>query len=540
MNDANRPFSSMIDAMMAREFYPHRPPSVELKQTHTSCVFVAGDHVYKVKKPVSLAFVDCSTPAQRRALCEREVRLNRRLSPEVYLGVVPIVFQKGGYVLGEDGDDAGTDVRDFAVKMLRLPDDRRLDSLLAAGRVTPQDINAIAHRIASFRAAAADTEAWTYGSAAAVWRLITDNLGETELLVADTLTRDKLATVEAYSRRYVSAHWEFLNQRARKGYVRDGHGDLRADCIYLTPEGIKFTDCLEFSDRLRHCDAASEIAFLAMDLDRLGRPELSKELVEDYASASDDPDITILMPLYKCYRAIIRAKVELIRSHQGDCVIEERLLARERARAYNDLACGYAGQACPAGLVVVCGPSGTGKSTLAQRLQQCVEFQIITSDIERKRLGGISSAARVSEPYAEGIYSKDFSQRVYRSLADKAEEFIKRGKGVILDATFRHRRERALITNLAERSGLSPVFVECRADRTEVIRRLLERRTRTNEISDATVEIYQAQLNDFEPLDEIPRDCHIVADANYALAEIVVDVERRIRLRGESASPPCK
>ena len=274
MNGANRPFSSMIDAMMVREFYPHRPPSVELKQTHTSCVFVAGDYVYKVKKPVSLAFVDCSTPAKRRALCEREVRLNRRLSPEVYLGVVPIVFKNGGYVLGEDGNGNGTDVIDFAVKMLRLPDDRRLDSMLAAGRVTPQDINAIAQRIASFRAAAADTEAWTYGSAAAVWRLIIDNLSETELLVADTLMGDKLATVEAYSRRYVSAHWEFLNQRARAGYVRDGHGDLRADCIYLTPEGIKFTDCLEFSDRLRYCDAVSEIAFLAMDLDRLGRPEL--------------------------------------------------------------------------------------------------------------------------------------------------------------------------------------------------------------------------------------------------------------------------
>jgi uncharacterized protein len=540
MNGANRPFSSMIDAMMVREFYPHRPLSVELKQTHTSCVFVAGDYVYKVKKPVSLAFVDCSTPAKRRALCEREVRLNRRLSPEVYLGVVPIVFKNGGYVLGENGNSNGTGVIDFAIKMLRLPDDRRLDSMLAAGRVTPQDINAIAQRIVSFRAVATDTEAWTYGSAAAVWRLIIDNLSETELLVADTLMGDKLAAVEAYSRHYVSAHWQFLNQRARAGYVRDGHGDLRADCIYLTPEGIKFTDCLEFSDRLRYCDAASEMGFLAMDLDRLGGPELSKELVRYYGCASDDPDVAILMPLYKCYRAMIRAKVDLIRSHQGDCVIEERLLARERARAYIDLACGYAGQACPAGLVVVCGPSGTGKSTLARMLQQCVEFEILSSDIERKRLGWISPTARLSVPYGEGIYSKDFSQRVYESLVEKAEGLISRGKGVILDATFRHRSERALVTNLAERSGLSPVFVECRADRTEVIRRLLERRTRTNEISDATVEIYQAQLNDLEPLDEIPRACHIVADTNYALAEIVVDVERRIRLRGESASPPCK
>lgn len=173
-------------------------------------------------------------------------------------------------------------------------------------------------------------------------------------------------------------------------------------------------------------------------------------------------------------------------------------------------------------------------------LQQCIEFEILSSDIERKRLGWISPTARVSVPYGEGIYSKDFSQRVYESLVEKAEGLISRGKGVILDATFRHRSERALITNLAERSDLSPVFVECRADRTELIRRLLERRTRANEISDATVEIYQAQLNDFEPLDEIPGACHIVADTNYALAEIVVNVERRIRLRGESASPPRK
>ena len=538
LNAANRRLSPMIEAMMAPAFYPHPAADVDLRQTHTSNVFLAGGYAYKVKKPVAFAFVDCSTPAKRRELCEREVLLNRRLSPGIYLGVVPIIFKTDTYALGEEKSKDGSDVVDFAVKMRRLPDDRRLDGMIAAGSATSEDISRIAQRIAEFHAGASNREAWTNGSAAAVWQMIEGNLRETEGIVADTLSRGKLAAVETYSHRYVSAHWEFLNQRARDRRVLEGHGDLRTDCIYLMPDGIEITDCLEFSDALRYCDAASEIAFLAMDLDRLGKPDFSRELVRRYLSAANDPDIAMLMPFYKCYRATVRAKVDLLRSHQDDCPVEQRLAARERARGYLELACGYAEEGCHRGLVVVCGPSGTGKSTLARKLQQLLEFEIFGSDLQRKRLVGISPTARVTEAYGKGIYSAEVTERTYRSLVAEAAESIKGRKGVILDATFRHKSERALVIDLAKRFGLRPVFVECRADKTEVIRRLLQRRTRAAEISDATVEIYQAQLNDFEPLQEIPQAYHVVADAGSALDDILLEVERRVRLYSDSADTP--
>ena len=516
---------SLIDAMMAADFYPHHPREVELRQTHISYVFLAGEYAYKIKKPVKLPFIDCSTLAKRRQLCEREVLLNR-LSPDIYLGVVPIIFKGGAFTSGEvphEGDNA----IEFAVKMRRLPDEQRLDNLATRRNLTADEVRALARRIAEFHATASRAEAWRYGAAAAVWQLVVSNTGDTEELLADTVSTKKLKVIEAYSRHFVSSHWRFLNMRASGGRVCDGHGDLRADSVYLTDQGIKIVDCLEFSDALRCCDVASEVAFLAMDLDRLQQSELSAEFVRSYAEVANDVDLQILLPFYKSYRAVVRAKVELTRSRQDESPVGERMLCRERARYYLDQACAYAGIAPAPGIVVVCGPSGTGKSTLAQELANILDFQIVSTDIERKRLAGIPPTMRVKARYGEGIYSEDFNREVYRSLIKRVEKTLAAGKGTIIDATFRHRSERAQLA--AAQFKVEPLYIECQADRDEVTRRLLERASRPDEISDATVEIYLAQLNDFEPLDEIPRVRHIVADTTRDLTPTIAQVERRFR-----------
>ena len=522
--------SPLMQAMSLPGFYSEHPDRVELRQTHTSYVFLAGEYAYKVRKPVSLPFIDCSTPARRRELCESELRLNRRLSPEVYCGVLPLIYRDASYYL--DGAPGSAEVVvDFALKMRRLPDERRLDHMIIAGTATLDDVQRIAERLARFHAQTACEHAWTYGSAGCVWRLIMGNLQETADLAADTVSHDRLAIIGSFSRRYIAAHWEFLNQRARDGRIRDGHGDLRGDSIYLLPDGLRIIDALEFSERLRYGNVASEVAFLAMDLDRLGQPGYSKELVRAYSLAASDADLELLVPFYKCYRATIRAKVELIKSRQDDCPLDERVLAREQARRYLELACGYAqGEPDPA-LLIVCGLSGTGKSTLARTLQQRTGFEVLASDAERKRLAGVAPTVHLEAAYGEGIYRAEFSARVYRSLIARAEELLKSGKGVIIDATFQRQDERALVTELAQRTGILPIFIECRAPREEVVRRLLERNTLANEISDANVRIYLAQMADFEPLDELPRARHVVADTARDLGGLFAEVEQLIRSR---------
>jgi aminoglycoside phosphotransferase family enzyme/predicted kinase len=519
----------LIEAMTAPGFYPDPADRVELRQTHTSFVLLASDFAYKVRKPVVLPFIDCGTPAKRKTLCEQENKINRRLAPDIYLGVIPIVYRAGRYHFDQAAGD-GAETVDFALKMRRLPDDRRLDQLIETRRVRHADIQAIAQRLADFHRGVSRRAAWTYGSAAQVWQLIIGNLSEVRDLAADTLTHDRLTAIGNFSRRFVAARWEFINQRARDGRVCDGHGDLRCDSVYLLADGIRIIDALEFSERLRYCDVAADVGFLAVDLDRLGRPELAEELVRAYALAVDDYGLAVLLPLYKCYRATVRAKVELIRSRQADCPVDERVIARERARGYLELARTYTETSSPQGLVVVCGLSGTGKSTLAQALHEKTGFPILASDAERKRLAGVPAAARLESRYGEDAYSDDFTRRVYESLISQAETLLRAGSGVILDATFRRRDERALVVEMARRCDLEPIFVECRAEKSEVIRRLIERGTRLNEISDATVEIYLAQLRDFEELTEVPSALHIVAksDETSGSAPVLAAIERRI------------
>jgi predicted kinase len=223
---------------------------------------------------------------------------------------------------------------------------------------------------------------------------------------------------------------------------------------------------------------------------------------------------------------VVRAKVELIRSRQHESPVAERMLCRARARHYLDLACTYADTAAAAGVVVLCGPSGTGKSTVARALRDVLGFEIVSSDQERKRLAGIAPATRVEARYGEGIYSEDIRREVYRSLIKSAAKILSTGKGVIIDATFRHRNQRAQVAEA--KLGVGPFYVECRADQGEVMRRLLERAHRADEVSDATVEIYLAQLKDFEPLDEIPPARRMVADTTADLTPIIAEVERRL------------
>lgn len=511
--------SALAEAMLRPQTYPHRPRTVELRQTHISYAFLAGEFVYKVKKPVHFPFIDASTLARRHRLCLEEVRLNRRLAPDVYLGVVPIVRGDGRLTLAEAPGAEGT-VEEYAVKMRRLAEEGMLDRMIAAGNVSVAQIRAIAARIAAFHAAAgaangdakgAAAKRWTYGSAAAVWRLVRGNLLEVEEDCAALITRREIEELERFVHRFAELRWGLLNRRALGGHVCEGHGDLRCEHVSLADNTVRIIDCVEFNESLRYVDVASDVAFLAMDLDRLGAAELSDEFVAAYREASGDAGLGLLLPFYKLHRALVRAKVGSLTSRDPGVSAERRDAAAKSARDYLTLALGYANQTRPA-LLVVCGMSGSGKTTVAERLQDRTGFELVRSDLVRKRLAGVAPTTRLSTEYGGGAYSREFTERTYNALLAEASAHLAQGAGVIADATFASPAYRARAREVAERAGVLILFVECAASEDEILRRLAARERRAEEVSDAGRAVYLRQRDEFVPLADIPEHLRVVAD----------------------------
>jgi uncharacterized protein len=531
--DREHGLAALVAAMGRPEFYPERPSTVELRQTHISYVFLAAEYVYKIKKAVRFPFVDCTALESRKHFCFEEVRLNRRLAPDVYAGVVPIMRTRNSFALGQSIDERGRDadghnpeICEYAVKMRRLPDDRMLDRLVAQGSAGPDEIHLIAERLARFHSDAAAAQGWNCGSAAAVAKMVSANLNECERFEGHTTNRTQLNALSEFNRKFLAANWALLNTRARNGHVREGHGDLRCEHICISPAGdLAIVDCVEFSERLRYADVACDVAFLAMDLDRFGAHALSQELINSYARLTGDSQFAGLVEFYKCYRAVVRAKVESLRSIEIEVPAAERERARGLAHQYFALALRYAGRKdARAVVIVVCGAAGTGKSTLARALGERLGIEVISSDAVRKRLAGVSPTARMRASYGAGIYTEEFTRRTYEALISEARKRLAEGRAIILDATFRHPAERQPVVEMATRIRAPFLFIECRVDDAEVLRRLRKRERRPGEVSDATAGIYVRQREDFVPLDEIPERRRLVADTSRHPQEIANEI----------------
>jgi len=517
----------MVEAMMRSRFYPDSPARIELKQTHISYVFIAGDFVYKVKKAVHFPFLNCSKLTQRFLFCCEEVRLNARLSPRVYLGVFAILKRGDSFVLGPEVTAEHPEAVEYAVKMRRLPEDRMLDRLIAAGQVDSLTIRAIAKRIAEFHASAPSSRGWTYGSALSICRDVIGDIVQNKEFVGHTLREDQFAAIEAYCRAFVCAHWRALNDRTLEGWVREGHGDLRAEHVCLAGNEIDVIDCVEFSERLRYDDVASEIAFLAMDLDRLGAPGLADELVEAYAEITGDEDLGVFVPFYKCYRACVRGKVESLRSLEREVGAEDRESARQLASSYFELASHYA-LGTSLALIVVCGLSGSGKSTVARILHHRKGFKVINSDRVRKRLAAVPAHEHVFTDYRANIYSDKFTKFTYDTMLAEAERLLSDGCGAILDATFKASADRQLAFALATRHGVPVLFVECVVSEEEVMRRLARRESIKGEVSDATPEVHRKQRAEFQPMIEIPPRNHLRIDTTCHREHLLAEIENAL------------
>ena len=519
----------VVRAMMQPGFYPEGTSKVELRQTHISYVFLTDDSVYKVKKPVRFPFLDFVDLDRRGFFCAEEVRLNSRLSQGLYFGAFAILRRDGCIVLGPRVEHSHPEAVEYAIKMRRLQDDRMLDRLIARHLVDARHIRSIAERIAQFHASAQASAAQTYGSAVSLWRAMTSELAQYERFVGKTLNREQFVTIDEFCRAFIASHWGMLDVRARDGRVREGHGDLRAEHICLENGAIEIIDCVEFSEALRYSDVASEIAFLAMDLDRLRAAPLAQQLVEAYAEITHDEDLPILVPFYKCCRASVRGKVESLRSLAREVGLEERERANQLAHSHFALASGYAQIGAPA-LIVVCGLSGAGKSTVARLLQHRTGFKILNSDKVRKHLAGVSLSEHPRRTYREGIYSDAFSKLTYDAMHAQAENLLNSGCGAIIDASFKSSANRLKMFTAAAKLRLPVIFVECVVSIEEAHRRLKRRAEAVDEASDATVEIHELQRGEFEPITEIPAPNHVTIDTGRkSLEQIVFQIEAALR-----------
>ena len=323
--------------MAQPDFYPHPVSQIRQVDTHISKVFLTGDYVYKIKKPVDLGFLDFSTLEKRRYYCDRELLLNRRLTRDIYLDVIAVTFDKGRYALGNTGKAV-----EYAVRMRQLPESRSMLNLIADGKIKPSDMHALGHMLGQFfrhtplNESIGPKEGWKN-----LFDACQENFRQTESCLGTLFDKHTWETVKGVTLSFLTKHQACFYQRFKTGKIRDCHGDLRTSHIFFTDRGIQIIDCIEFNDRFRHIDVASDLAFLLMDLDFQKKPGYGDGLINEFIRQTNDLTFFRLLGFYKCYRAFVRCKVNCILLGSPDLQMGEREKSHLEARRYFDLAFRY-------------------------------------------------------------------------------------------------------------------------------------------------------------------------------------------------------
>ncbi|HJK99408.1 MAG TPA: AAA family ATPase [Polyangiaceae bacterium LLY-WYZ-14_1] len=481
-----------------------------LVETHISWVVLTRDRAFKVKKPVDFGFLDFTSPERRRQACEEEVRLNRRLAPAVYLGVVPVTRDAGHGGLRFGGVEA--DAIDWAVEMVRLADARRADQMLDRGAFGVPEVDGVARTLAEFhRQAPTSPEIDALGQPERVAVNVRENFDQTRGLLDEVLGPEEAWEVESWQLRFLEEEASRFRSRVAQGRIRDGHGDLRLDHVYLETgipgEGrVTVVDGIEFNRRFRYADVAADLAFLSMDLTFHGRADLAERLLATYAAETGDWDLYGLVDFYESYRAYVRGKVELFVATDPEASPEVREGKRRDARRHLLLAlASERRRLTPPVVVAVGGVIATGKSSVAARLAARLEAPVVATDRTRKQLLGVPLEASATD-HRPDAYSPATTERTYREVLRRASVVVRSGRPVVLDATFSARQQRGEARRLAQELGVPFVFVECRAGRDSLEERLLRRGGPGGSVSDARIDLLDRSLAAFEPVsgDELP------------------------------------
>lgn len=497
-------------------FYPHGATAVEMRETHISLVFLTGDYVYKLKKPVDLGFLDFSTLDRRRVACENEVELNGRLSHNVYEGVVAVTQKDGRYALQGNGPAV-----EYAVMMRQLPEERTLHRMIERGQVDASAIDVLARVLERFYRRAARSETIDgFGAPAVISGNCEENFSQTLEFVGSYVDEGRFDSIAAATRSFIAHRADLFEKRRAARQIRDGHGDLRSGHIYFTDQGVQIIDCIEFNERFRYGDSANDLAFLSMDLDAHESAHTARLLIDAYVRHSSDLSLYAVLSFYKCYRAMVRVKVDCMRLRQGGLNTAEQEKLRQKVTRYTDLAYLYAMAFSRPKLWVVCGWIAAGKSTLAAGLSEALGLRVLSTDVIRREMFRKTGADTGQVAFETGAYTPQATALTYGNLLSLAQEELRRGRSVILDATFSRAKQRQELLRLAADWHVQPFFVFCSCDEA-VIQKRLKAREGAEGVSQARIEHWQAFKRKFENLDDIPAD-RVMAVDTLKPAELVL------------------
>ncbi len=518
----------LVKALQNPGIFDHETDSFQVLETHISWVILTGPYAYKIKKPFNFGFLDFSTLEKRKHYCEEEVRLNQRLAPELYLGVLPISGSEQAPVLGD-----GTKVIEYAVKMLQFPQENLLDHLLERGQLTADHIDETASTVARFheRAEVASPES-EFGRPQQVMAPVEQNFEQILPFLKDPNDLLQLEQLQAWTRGSFKLLAPVMENRKAQGKIRECHGDLHLGNITLHNGAITLFDCIEFNESFRWIDVISEIAFFAMDLEDRGLHAYANRFINAYLEHTGDFEGLKVLSFYKSYRAMVRAKVALFNLHQPEISDEKRAEIFAKYRSYTALAERY--MAIPNEYILLMhGYSGTGKTTVSTELVDQLGVIRLRSDVERKRLfAGELSSGELNE----GIYSHDASDQTFEYLVQTARTILQAGMPVLVDATFLQAHYRKLFHRLAEEQAVPLQIIDCILDDRITRERIAHRSSISTDASDANIEVYDAQIKSADPLSAVEISHTLTVDtASYeAVKTFAEQIKQRISLNPSS------
>jgi len=511
------------EALSAPDAYPYTPDHIRLKQTHISLVALAPPWVYKIKKPVSLAFLDFSTLERRRHFCEQEVRLNQRLAPDTYEGVVPIIQTDDG--LRVDADPDAGEVVEVAVKMQYLEPRQFLDARLARGEASAADIDRVVRTLCTFyQSRPSRPDVAEAGRIDRLRAVTEENFAEAEQQVGPLLSQPAHDALQFYADRFFNLNASLLHRRRAEGFIVEGHGDLRLEHIHLTDERVAIFDCIEFNEEFRSLDVAKDVAFLAMDLDVHGHPDLSKRFVTRMAKGLGDAGLPRLINFYKCRRAQVRGKVEGLRAAEDEVPPRERAQSRAQARHHYQWALHYAVAGSNPLVAVVMGRPGTGKSTQAEALARALGWPHLASDRIRKTRADVPLHGRADTNTRKRLYTESLTQTTYATLRNRALQQARQHRGTVLDATFSDPAQRDRFRAALRAAGVPYVFVELTAEDAILKRRLRARSSGTATATDARAEDFESLSARYQAPNALEDPRHIQISTERSPEDTTLDI----------------
>ncbi len=497
--------SSLVESLMNKAAFDHAVHSVELIETHISWVILAGDYVYKIKKPLKLDFLDFGDLESRKFYCEEEVRLNRPWAPGIYLDVVPVTFENSQAKFSGKGAPV-----EYAVRMRRFDQEALLDRELERGTLTVDDMRELGAHVAERHLGAKVIDASQRDRVIGLTKqFMLDNFTALQGVVDE----DELNEVRDWTEREIGKLAAQLLTRFDDGFVRDCHGDLHLRNLVRLPNGISAFDCIEFDQDLRHIDVFCDIAFLMIDLVARRRHDLAAHFLNRYLERTGDYGGMSLFSLYFVYRCLVRAKVAAIRCAERTQE-KDKVTDREELALYFGMAQRQIAPRSPI-LVVMSGLSGAGKTWISTKLMGAMPAVRVRSDIERKRMFGLEETESSSSAVGEGIYTPDTSRKVYGKLKDIAGALLAADHNVILDAAFLGKAERTAAIEVARSIGKFPVILVVSAAEEVMRERILGRTRSAEDASEAGIAVLEHQLAAAEP----------VTDAEQALIFEVENVD---------------